>query len=255
MSGGGTSTRVLRRIGVGHAGGMTHTGSADLVATPPQDSCSAPTWFIDSDDPRIVDFATATIAAAGAQTDREKAVALFDAVRDGWRYDPYSLTDDPATFRASAVLVGGPNWCVPKSVLLTAACRAVGIPAGLGFADVRNHLQSEKLRALMGTDLFVYHGYSTLWVDGEWRKASPAFNREMCERFGTKMLEFDGASDALMHAYDVAGRRHMEYVRDHGQYTDLPFDQMLTAILAAYGPAMTGGVDGVADVVDEAFHG
>lgn len=231
---------------------MTHTETAERLDTPPQPAAAAPTWFIDSDDPRIVAFAGETISAAGARTDKEKAVALFEAVRDGWRYDPYSVSDRPERFRASAVLTGGPNWCVPKSVLLTAACRAAGIPAGIGFADVRNHLQSEKLRALMGTDLFVYHGYSVIWLGGAWRKASPAFNRELCERFGTRMLDFDGESDALMHAYDVAGNRHMEYVADHGSYTDVPFEQMLAAIRAAYGPAVTGAVDGV---VDEAFHG
>lgn len=231
---------------------MSQHESADLLTSPPQPGATEPTWFIDSDDERLLDFANGVIAAADARSDKAKAVALFEAVRDGWRYDPYSVNDAPEKFRASAVLTGGPNWCVPKSILLTAACRAAGIPAGVGFADVRNQLQSEKLQALMGTDLFVYHGYSVIWLDGHWRKASPAFNRELCERFGTKMLDFDGESDALMHSYDVAGNRHMEYVRDHGAYVDVPFEQMLAAIRAAYGGAVAAGVDGV---VDEAFHG
>ncbi|WP_155820925.1 transglutaminase-like domain-containing protein [Gordonia hirsuta] len=229
-----------------------YTESAALLTSPPRPDSTEPTWFLDSDDPAIVEFAERVIADAGARTDRQKAVALFEAVRDDWRYDPYSITDQSERFRASAVLASEANWCVPKSVLLTAACRAAGIPAGVGFSDVRNHLQSEKLQALMGTDLFVYHGYSVIWLDGAWRKASPAFNRELCERFGTKMLEFDGESDALMHPYDVAGNRHMEYVRGHGSYDDLPFGQMITAIRQAYGPAVTAGVDGV---VDQAFHG
>ncbi len=33
----------------------------------------------------------------------------------------------------------------------------------------------------MGTDLFLWHGYSVLWLDGEWRKASPAFNAECAD--------------------------------------------------------------------------
>ena len=31
---------------------------------------------------------------------------------------------------------------------------------GLGFADVRNHLTSPRLRATMGTDIFAFHGYT-----------------------------------------------------------------------------------------------
>jgi hypothetical protein len=90
----------------------------------------------------------------------------------------------------------------------------------------------------MGTDLFLYHGYSVLFVDGAWRKASPAFNRELCARFGVPPLEFDGTGDALLHAYTGDGERHMEYVRDHGMRSDLPFAEIMAAYAAAY-PALT----------------
>jgi hypothetical protein len=33
----------------------------------------------------------------------------------------------------------------------------------------------------MGTDVFVSHGYSELYVHGTWRKATPAINAELCE--------------------------------------------------------------------------
>jgi transglutaminase-like putative cysteine protease len=123
-------------------------------------------------------------------------------------------------------------------VLLTAAARAAGIPARLGFADVRNHLQSERLAAVMKTDLFVYHGFSVLWIDGRWLKASPAFNAALCARFGVAPLEFDGRSDALLHAYTGDGRRHMEYVQDRGTRQDLPLDEILAAYAEHY-PGMT----------------
>ena len=105
----------------------------------------APTWFIDADSPAVGDFARDS--AAGATDPTEVAVALFHAVRDGIRYDPYGISYDPAAFRASSVVASPSNWCVPKSVLLTAAARNRGIPARLGFADVKNHLTSEKLQA------------------------------------------------------------------------------------------------------------
>jgi transglutaminase-like putative cysteine protease len=219
--------------------------AADDAPTP--EECLAPTWFLDADDPSVRSFARDVVAAAGARTDREKAVALFVAVRDGWRYDPYSSTRDPADYRASAVLARRSAYCIPKAVLLSAACRAEGVPARLGFADVRNHLQSEKLGERMGTDLFVYHGYSEIWIDGAWRKASSAFNKDLCERFGTKVLEFDGTHDALMHPYDEAGNRHMEYVNVRGSFADLPFEEIVAAFDEVYGPSLTEADPAAAD--------
>ena len=174
----------------------------------------------------------------GRSADERTTVSrLFAAVRDEIRYDPYTLSTEPDDYRASAVLAAGSAYCVPKAILLTAAARAMGIPARLGFADVRNHLQSERLLAVMGTDLFIYHGYSAVFVEGKWRKASPAFNRELCARFGVPPLDFDGTEDALLHAYTGSGERHMEYLRDHGTADDLPLDEIMSAYAAEY-PAL-----------------
>jgi len=65
-----------------------------------------------------------------------------------------------------------------------------GIPARLGFCDVKNHLTSEKLlRVLKGVDLFVWHGYVELHIDGRAIKVTPAFNAALCARFGVPPLE------------------------------------------------------------------
>lgn len=204
--------------------------------------------FVDSDHPDVVAFAKE--ATAGATTDREKAVALFYAVRDGIRYDPYTMCDDPETYRASSVLHSGVSYCIPKSVLLVAAARAVGLTARLGFADVRNHLNTEKLRSRMGgSDLFVYHGYAEFLLDGRWVKVTSAFNIELCDRFGVMPLEFDGEHDALLHPFTADGRDHMEYVRDRGAFDELPFDEIIETFRATY-PLMFGHD---AAPVDDAF--
>ncbi|MGA8847157.1 MAG: transglutaminase family protein [Nocardioides sp.] len=201
----------------------------------------APGQFVDSDHPAIRDFASTV--TFGARDPREQIQLLFTEVRDRLRYDPYSVTSDRDDYRASAILDGGPTWCVPKAILLTASLRAIGVPAVLGFSDVRNHLNSKALLALMGTDLFVYHGWCGVYVDGQWRKASPAFNSELCQRFGVPPLEFDGTQDALLHANDGAGQRHMEYVRERGMCLDLPFEQMMNTLLDTYGPTMMTSAD------------
>lgn len=192
---------------------------------------------INSDHPAVVSFAQAH--AQGAD-DREKAVALYLAVRDQVRYDPYRIDLSDHGMTASTVLAQGFGWCVPKAVLLAAVARAAGIPARLGFADVKNHLSTEKLRQTMKTDVFAWHGYTELWIEGAWRKATPAFNIELCDKFGLLPLEFDGVHDSLYHAFDRAGRQHMEYVNDHGSFDDLPLEQIRTVFAEVY-PSITAG--------------
>ena len=83
----------------------------------------------------------------------------------------------------------------------------------------------------MGTNLFIYHGYTEMYLEGKWLKATPAFNLSLCSKFKVKPLEFDGTADSIFHEFDSLGQRHMEYVRDHGSFSDLPFD----IIYEAYG--------------------
>lgn len=196
-----------------------------------------PGWFVNSDAPQVVEFAQRVV---GGTTDPvERAVRLYDAVRDGIRYDPFCVTTDPGDYRASAVAGARSSWCVPKAVLLAAAARASGIPARLGFADVRNHLQTPRLRERMGgSDEFVYHGYADLYLDGRWVKATPAFNAELCARFGVPPMAFDGRSDALLHPFTADGSAYMTYHRDRGVHTDLPLDDILATFRTTYGTGM-----------------
>lgn len=195
------------------------------------DPTLAPTAFVDSDHPTVVDFATRV--AVGA-SDVERAVALYYAVRDGFRYDPYRIDLSPPGMRASAVLARGYGWCVPKAALLAAACRAVRIPAKVGYADVRNHLSTERMREAMGTDIFYWHGFTEILLDRRWVKATPAFNVELCDRFGLLPLEFDGRSDSLYHPFDRAGQRHMEYVAQRGSFDDVPLARMVADFAVLY---------------------
>jgi transglutaminase-like putative cysteine protease len=186
-----------------------------------------PTPVIESRHPAVVAFAETTVAGASDEADR--AVRLFYAVRDGVRYDPYTTALTMEEYRASLTLERKVGFCVPKAILLAASARALGIPSRLGFADVRNHLSTRRLRELLQTDLFVFHGYAELELGGRWVKATPTFNVELCERFGVKPLEFDGRNDSLLQAFDRNGRQHMEYVRDRGVHADLPLEEMVAA--------------------------
>ena len=207
---------------------------------------------IDSDHPAVTAFAHQH--AQGA-TDRERAVALYLAVRDRLRYDPYRIDLSAHGMTASTALAQGFGWCVPKAVVLAAVARAAGIPARLGFADVRNHLSTARLRETMKTDVFAWHGYTELWLDGAWRKATPAFNIELCEKFGLLPLEFNGVDDSLYHPFDRAGQRHMEYVNERGSFDDLPLPQIAATFAQIYPQwslgAEPGGTDFAADAERE----
>jgi len=156
-------------------------------------------------------------ATDGLVGDVERAVALYYAVRDGFWYDPYSADFSPEGLRASTVIERGRGFCVPKAGLLVAVARAAGIPARPGFADVRNHLATARLLELMGTDVFYYHGYAVLWLDGRWVKATPAFNVELCQRFGVRPLDFDGRQFTRRSGLAAGQRKHGGHCRHRGQ--------------------------------------
>ena len=191
-----------------------------------------PTYFIDSDNETIIELAES--ACRECSTEISKATALYYKIRDSIRYDPYDLEYSREAMRASSIVLKQSGYCVAKAVVLAAVARQQGIPSRLGFADVTNHLSTPKLRKLMGTNLFIYHGYTEMFLAGRWVKATPAFNLELCDRFKVKPLDFDGTTDSIFHEYDALGQKHMEYVHDHGTFEDLPFERIFTAYGRVY---------------------
>lgn len=204
------------------------------------------TAAIDHRNPLVTAFVSNYIDARKSQKDallhRENAITLYYAVRDRFRYDPYRLQLSVEGLRASTTIDNGYGWCVPKAVLLAACCRAAGIPARLGFGDVKNHLSTKRLRETMKTDIFYWHGYTDIFIDDRWVKATPAFNKELCDKFKLSPLEFDGKSDSVFHPYDQQGNLHMEYIDDRGVFEDLPLQSILADFKIHYG-AMLSGID------------
>ncbi len=193
--------------------------------------------FIDSDAPTVIAFAKK--ATAETNGSRAAVLRLYSTIRDTITYDPYVNFADPANYRASAVLAAGRGFCIGKATLLAASARAIRIPARVGYADVRNHLTSRRLYEKIKTDTFLWHSYAELYLAGRWVKATPAFDRALCDRVGLKPLEFDGETDSLFQPFDQSGRRHMEYLRDRGSFSDVPFDAIRAAFVKAYPSLMS----------------
>jgi len=194
-----------------------------------------PNAYVDSDHPGVIAFAERHRSAHG---EIATAVALYEAIRDGYRYNPWHVSLEASDYRASVLLErtrerGG--HCIDKALLLAACARALGIPSRLHFANVRNHIGTAKLEAQLGTNLLVFHGYTGLYLEGRWVAATPAFNKELCAHLGVPPLEFDGRSDSVLQTYSPQGDRFIEYVEDHGAFPDVPHAKMLAEWQKHYG--------------------
>ena len=194
----------------------------------------SPTAIIDSDHKTIIEYANDTVGHSGEDT-VEKAVKLYYAVRDDIWYDPYYPFYLPEHYRASNILNSGRGFCISKVSLLCALGRACSIPSRVGFATVRNHLATPKLIQFLGSDLFVYHGFTEFYLAGKWVKATPAFNVELCKKHNVIPLEFNGREDSIFQAYNMEKKTFMEYLEFHGIYADIPVDVILAAWEKAYG--------------------
>jgi len=191
-----------------------------------------PTDFLDFEDLTVRQFASTH--TAGAKSDTEKAIRLYYAVRDGFQYDPYVLDLRREGLTASGLLGRTRGYCVEKAVLLAASARAVGVPSRLSFYIVRNHIATDRLEKVLEKDYLVFHGAAEMLLEGEWRKATPAFNKKLCDFLGVEPLEFDGKSDSIFQEFDLSGNVFMEYLHDYGAFSDLPYDLYLAELKKHY---------------------
>jgi transglutaminase-like putative cysteine protease len=193
-----------------------------------------PTSIIDCDHPTIVAYARDVVKDA-EKDPVSKAVKLYYAVRDVIWYDPYLPFYRSEHYRASNVLKMGRAFCVGKATLLCALGRACNIPSRLGFADVRNHLATRQLIEFLGSDMFVYHGFTEFYLNGKWCKATPAFNLQLCKKHRVMPLEFDGCKDSIFYPFNTENKKFMEYVTDHGAFADVPLEKIIAAWEQEYG--------------------
>lgn len=170
----------------------------------------------------VKEFKTDTV------TPKEKAKQLYLKIRDTWRYDPYHISLKEEGYKASAIAKKTTGHCVDKSILLIACLRAIGIPARIHLAKVKNHIAVERLIEKFGTNELTPHGMVNIYLGGKWIKASPAFNKALCKKCNVAPLEFDGEHDATFQEFNNEGNVFMEYIEDYGHFEDVPLDFIFT---------------------------
>jgi len=161
-------------------------------------------------------------------TEKEKAIQLYLKVRDAYRYDPYYLSFSKEHFKASNLVKQKKGHCIDKSIILIAGLWALGIPARIHLAKVKNHIGVERLVGAFGTNELTPHGMVDLYLDGKWLKISPAFNKSLCKMCKVEPLGFDGENDSIFQEFNNEGSMFMEYLEDYGHFEDVPLEFMIS---------------------------
>lgn len=193
-----------------------------------------PTYFVDSDHPDVIEYAGNIVKD---ETDPVKqAIMLYLAVRDDFKYNPYNISLKHPELKASTLLnrASKQGYCTEKSCLYNAVLRVVGIPSRFHFFDVRNHIGVEKYYSLLQTDVLAFHACSEVYLNEKWVKATPAFNKELCEKTGVEVLDFNGVDDSIFQQYAPGGDEFMEYLHDYGTCHDVPHDMFVLSLKKHY---------------------
>lgn len=167
-------------------------------------------------------------------TNKEKAIRIYERIRDDWRYDPYTISFAKESYKASVIAQKSSGNCVEKSILLIACLRGLGIDSRLHLGKVKNHIAVERLTEKFGSNELTPHGMVNVKLEGKWLKMSPAFNKDLCKKLNVAPLDFDGENDSYLQAYNSAGTRFMEYLDDYGHFEDVPVEFMKQNVIDHY---------------------
>ena len=192
----------------------------------------SPTYFFDYEHEEIQKLLNGFIDSSLSPT--EKTIGLYLKIRDGIRYDPYSISLKKESLKASSIALKPKGHCVDKSILLIACLRAVGVPARIHLVKVKNHIAVERLTEKFGTNELTPHGLVAVFLNGKWLKLSPTFNASICKMLHVPPLEFDGKKDSIFQQFTLDGKKFMEYIKDYGHFEDVPYHFIRNNIMEHY---------------------
>jgi len=144
--------------------------------------------------------ATALKITKKIKGDKERAIALFNYVRDNFPY-----TFDYWGIKASETLKKGYGMCTNKNNLFIALLRAVNIPAGYGILRVKAReyfgpIMLDRYKSKVSE--VSKHIYSYAYLNNRWVKCDPSTDKELSEKtsyfnYTTELVVWDGKNDAM----------------------------------------------------------
>jgi transglutaminase-like putative cysteine protease len=189
----------------------------------------APTRYLDFEHKAV--RAAIVEASDGATTDKERAVGIFNFVRDrvrfGWDGRFYDM-------RASEVLNAGIGYCNTKSTLFCAMLRGAGIPARQHFVDISARILDGLLAP--GTP-FVDHSFVEVDLNGRTHAVDAYIvDRSLFDAARARLVsekrslgygvhrdgacDWDGETDAFSQ-FVRTGADPAPTTRDYGVYADV----------------------------------
>jgi len=200
------------------------------------------TYHFDFANEKIQSF-HALIKKENTSSNKEFAIKAYEYVRDNWPYYPYRFSLINEDWRSSELVTHKSGHCIDKVIILIAILRVEKIPARLGLAKVRNHIAVDQIVEKFGSDVLVPHGYIEIYLDNKWVKATPAFNKELCELLNVKVLDFDGENDSIFQEFDQTGSNaFMEYLEDYGTFNEVPLPYMFQLMQEHYPRITASGI-------------
>ncbi|WP_299709364.1 transglutaminase family protein [uncultured Tenacibaculum sp.] len=178
-------------------------------------------FYLDYENPIIQDIVA---NFRYLNSEQEKIEQLYLFVRDNWRYNAYNIGLTANHFKASTIAKKKDGHCVDKSILYITCLRALNIPARLRLAKVSNHIAIEELIEKLGSNEIAPHGLTEVFYNGNWVKCSPAFNKELCDKFQVDVLDFNGSEDSVFQEFNNKDQKFMTYLEDYGSFEDVPLD-------------------------------
>ncbi|MDG1779712.1 MAG: transglutaminase-like domain-containing protein [Flavobacteriales bacterium] len=188
------------------------------------------TYFFDFSSKNVETLLTSSAHLSG----KKRVIELYFLVRDSIRYNPFAIAFEPSNLKASHVVKSEEGHCIHKATLLIALYRAIGVPARLGLARVRNHMGTSKFEKVLGTDVLNPHGFVEVFLSEKWVKCTPAFNKSLCEKLGVEPLNFNGEDDSVFQAFDRSEDGFMQYLEDHGTFSDVPVEFLAQVMQQEY---------------------
>ena len=188
---------------------------------------------IDCNHPAIIELSERLTRDCSTASD--KAVKLFNYVRDECHYNMYATTGEREAYLSSTILASGQGWCLQKAILLASLGRAAAIPSRLILVSIRNHKSPPEAVEFMGTNVFSPHAYNHFFLNNHWVKAAATFDREICQRIQVATVEFDGLNDAILPATDLNGQPYIEYLEEYGYFAEIPWEMIIENSYKLYG--------------------